>query len=323
MNIKLMLCIALTTVVASSYAEQLKTDTGFYYPGNIKSSPYYSFDKKVAGVGCHLAKDYKLTKGSPVYAISSGVVEMSSMTILGYGSDIGGLGGAIVIKHTTADNKVFYALYGHINAFEVSKGDEVKGGQPIAKVGLYTANGAPLPHLHFGINTSAAKYDGYTQSTSCTDYLGFVDPEEYITTHTAKISPAETCEAVDDAASTKKNTIVTIANVLANDTDTNGDVLSVKAADAHSKQGVAITNNNDGTFTYTPKIDFMGTDTFSYTVTDNNGCTDQAKVTISVNSNDASDDGGDSDSGGGNFSLLGLLSIFSISLLSVFRRKNP
>jgi gliding motility-associated-like protein len=40
--------------------------------------------------------------------------------------------------------------------------------------------------------------------------------------------------------------------------------------------------NPDGTFTYTPNADFFGTDTFVYTVTDANGATSTAVVTITV-----------------------------------------
>ena len=45
---------------------------------------------------------------------------------------------------------------------------------------------------------------------------------------------------------------------------------------------------SDGSFTYTPDADFFGTDSFTYTITDADGATDTATVTITINSvNDA------------------------------------
>lgn len=309
----------LSLIVYTSFsfsAEILQTTTGFYYPGNMKHSDsnYFEFDKNIPGVGCHLANDYNLSLGSPVYAVGSGTVAQLSTNINGYGSDVGAPGGAIVIRHTTADNKVFYGLYGHINNFKASVGDTVKGGQHIADVALYISGGVQLPHLHFGLNTSSARYDGYG---NCTNSKGFVDPEPYLESNSPKIAAADTCKAIDDTASTTKNTIVTIASVLNNDTDSNGDTLTVSSADANSANGVTITNNNDGTFTYTPAIDFTGSDSFNYAITDNNGCTDTATVNVTINSKASS-----GSSGGGSFSVMGLISLLSLSLLHVFRRRK-
>ncbi len=310
----------------TAFSDTLKTDTGFYYPADMKhsSSPYFGYGDKNSGLNnrCHVANDYKLSKGTPVYAAGSGVVEAAGLNIPFYGSDTGASGGVIVIKHTTEENKIFYGFYGHIDSFKVSKGDTVKGGQQIAEVGSYTSQGQSLTHLHFGINSALptlgnGRYEGYTPTAACSNYFGYVDPEDYLETNSAKVTAAETCKANDDTVSTTKNSIVTTDNVLSNDTDTNGDTLSVAAVDATSKNGVTITNNSDGTFTYTPAIDFTGSDSFDYTVTDNNGCTDTAKVSITVN---AKDSGGSSSSGGGSFNLLSLFGSFSFLLLSVFRR---
>ena len=53
--------------------------------------------------------------------------------------------------------------------------------------------------------------------------------------------------------------------------------------------------NLDGTYTYTPDVDFNGTDSFTYQVDDGNGGTDTATVTITVDAvNDAPVSSGDS-----------------------------
>ncbi len=90
--------------------------------------------------------------------------------------------------------------------------------------------------------------------------------------------------AADDAASTVEDTAVTI-DVLANDTDPEGDALSVSAVTQPANGAVA---NNGTNVTYTPDADWSGQDVFSYTVSDDNGGTDTATVTVTVSSaNDA------------------------------------
>jgi hypothetical protein len=63
-----------------------------------------------------------------------------------------------------------------------------------------------------------------------------------------------------------------------------GDVLSVSEVDSNSANGGTLTNNGDGTVTYAPPADFTGSDSFGYTVSDGNGGTDTALVTVDVQS---------------------------------------
>jgi hypothetical protein len=83
--------------------------------------------------------------------------------------------------------------------------------------------------------------------------------------------------AVDDFATTVNGFPVTI-NVLANDSDPNGDALTVTAV-TDPPNGSAV-NNGDGTVTYTPDCGFFGIDTFNYTVDDGQGGSDTALVTV-------------------------------------------
>ncbi|MGX9354280.1 Ig-like domain-containing protein [Roseobacteraceae bacterium S113] len=86
-------------------------------------------------------------------------------------------------------------------------------------------------------------------------------------------------DAVNDTATTDIGDPV-IISVLGNDTDPNGDPLSVTSA-SDPVNGV-VTVNGDGTITYTPNGGFTGDDTFSYTITDGNGGFDTATVTVTV-----------------------------------------
>ena len=84
--------------------------------------------------------------------------------------------------------------------------------------------------------------------------------------------------ANDDTASTKVETKVTI-DVLANDSDDDGDALTIKSVSTPAN-GTAVINNNK--IDYTPNKDFSGEDSFYYTITDSSGAEATAKVTIKV-----------------------------------------
>jgi len=85
--------------------------------------------------------------------------------------------------------------------------------------------------------------------------------------------------AMDDSATTNQNTAVTIS-VLANDSDPDGDTLTVTSVSAPA-HGTAVKNSN-GTITYSPASGFLGTDSFTYTISDGRGGTASATVTVFV-----------------------------------------
>ena len=75
--------------------------------------------------------------------------------------------------------------------------------------------------------------------------------------------------------------------MLANDSDVDGDELTIASVDATSAEGGTV--SFDGTtITYTPAEGFNGEDSFTYTVDDGNDGTATATVTVSVGAvNDA------------------------------------
>jgi FtsP/CotA-like multicopper oxidase with cupredoxin domain len=79
--------------------------------------------------------------------------------------------------------------------------------------------------------------------------------------------------ATDDTVNTPRNTPLTI-NVLANDSDPDGNLLpaTVTIVTPPNKGGTA-TVNADGTVSYTPKLNFRGTENFTYQVSDSLGAT--------------------------------------------------
>jgi hypothetical protein len=86
--------------------------------------------------------------------------------------------------------------------------------------------------------------------------------------------------AQPDVVSTGKNMTATIS-VLNNDTDVDGDNLTVVAVTQGANGTVNITGSGK-TLSYKPRNGFSGTDTFNYTVSDGKGGTATATVTVTV-----------------------------------------
>ena len=98
-----------------------------------------------------------------------------------------------------------------------------------------------------------------------------------IETATVSVTVGAVVDIANDIATTTEDTAVT-TNVLANDTFEGNPVLTAVTNGANG----TVVNNGDGTLTYTPKADFNGTDSYTYTVT-SGGVTEQATVTVTVN----------------------------------------
>lgn len=73
-----------------------------------------------------------------------------------------------------------------------------------------------------------------------------------------------------------------VNGVLLNDSDADGDILTVNTTPiSDTANGVLVLNGN-GTFSYTPNLGFNGSDSFIYEVNDGTGNTTQAAVSINV-----------------------------------------
>ncbi|WP_417258747.1 cadherin-like domain-containing protein [Celeribacter sp.] len=86
--------------------------------------------------------------------------------------------------------------------------------------------------------------------------------------------------ANDDSDTTLEDTTITV-DLLGNDTDPDGDSLTVTGASVPASQGTLV-DNGDGTVTFTPAENFNGEATISYSITDGNGGTSSATHTIDV-----------------------------------------
>ena len=129
------------------------------------------------------------------------------------------------------------------------------------------------------VASSASRTGPYAATVTADDGRGGVSSVEFdwIVTNPAPI-------AADDRATVAEDAPAVLAP-LANDSDPDGDPLTIVAASAGHGQ-VAI--NPDGTLTYTPDRDYAGPDTIAYTIADADGGRASAAIAITVNAvNDA------------------------------------
>jgi len=138
--------------------------------------------------------------------------------------------------------------------------------------------------------------NGLKQGETITETFSYTVSDGNGGTDTASVSVVVT--GINDAPiavkdggvgfTTDEDTVFTTANVLLNDTDPDGDPLTITSIDTSQTTG-RVTDNGNGTFTYDPTGLFdrlqpteVARDTFTYTVSDGNGGTSVATVTIDV-----------------------------------------
>jgi hypothetical protein len=104
---------------------------------------------------------------------------------------------------------------------------------------------------------------------------------------TATATATVTVTAVNDPPAAGANSYTVEANttaatftVLANDTDIDGDTLTITDLSATDNGGTV--SVSDSALSYSPALNFFGTESFSYTISDGNGATATASVTVTV-----------------------------------------
>ncbi|MBD1996571.1 tandem-95 repeat protein [Leptolyngbya sp. FACHB-541] len=148
------------------------------------------------------------------------------------------------------------------------------------------ASGATVTSVTNGSNGSVViNPDGTVTYTPKLDFNGNDSFTYTVTTvagntetATVNVTVNPAVDSINDSSSTNEDTPITIP-VLGNDTFASGT--TVTAATNGSNGTVVI--NSDGTVTYTPKPDFSGNDSFTYTATTVTGDTETATVNVIVN----------------------------------------
>lgn len=85
--------------------------------------------------------------------------------------------------------------------------------------------------------------------------------------------------ANDDNASLLEDAGPVTVNVLANDSDGNGDSLTITSVNYN---GDGTVSHDGASISYTPLLNFNGSETFTYTISDGKGGSDSATVTVDV-----------------------------------------
>jgi hypothetical protein len=138
--------------------------------------------------------------------------------------------------------------------------------------GALSGTGANLTY------TPAANYNG---SDSFTFKTNDGTADSNTATVSITINPVnDSPSAADDSATVNEDSGANTFDVLANDTDLDGDALAVSSVTQGAHGSVAIVA---GGVSYTPAHDFNGTDSFTYTTSDSHGGSATAAVHVTIN----------------------------------------
>ena len=123
--------------------------------------------------------------------------------------------------------------------------------------------------------------------------------------------------AVDDNGSAEQDSTATLYDVVANDLDADGDLLSIQSLQYAGSGQASIESNQ---ISYTPASGFSGSETIGYTISDGQGGTASASLNIEVIAPTpvATPAPEGNSSGGGSFYWL----LGTLALMFVWRRKN-
>jgi len=169
----ILLAICFIVPVGAVYAMPIQMPTGFYYPtecewtgdnGGAEGDPKQPWNDGSSGGRIygyldpeapthiktqHVGIDVRAAYDSPVYAITSGVID-SYLT-----NDVPKYW-CIIVKHQIADGSYFYAIYGHCRLKPgYSVGQVLEAGEHFAYI-----NEPENQHLHFGIRMNNVFSDG-------------------------------------------------------------------------------------------------------------------------------------------------------------------
>jgi hypothetical protein len=164
--------------------------------------------------------------------------------------------------------------------FDLSADVPAGWSQSLADTVLILEPGASAITTMAVTSTSTAVDGFYDVSLSAANSADSAYSTSAMATYVVYVPVAnEPPNALNDIAETDQETSVQI-NVLTNDSDPDGDLLTVVSATQGSHGIVTVVAG--GYLSYTPADGYSGTDNFAYTISDGNGGSDSATVTMTV-----------------------------------------
>jgi uncharacterized delta-60 repeat protein len=185
-----------------------------------------------------------------------------------------------VAENTTGVTTVTASdLDGDTPTFSISGGADAALFAIDTNTGVLTFNSAP----NFESATDANTDGVYEVEVTANDGNGGTDVQAISVTVTdANDDPVAVGDSFTAVEGVPYTASLGFDDLLLNDSDVDGDSLTVNTTPVSGPSNGALILNADGTFTYTPNNNFNGTDSFVYEVSDGNGGTAQATVTITV-----------------------------------------
>ncbi|NVK19928.1 MAG: tandem-95 repeat protein, partial [Methylocystaceae bacterium] len=183
------------------------------------------------------------------------------------------------------------SLITHIEGQEVSVGDSVDLTRQVFNEDGSPATDGDGNNVYETVATLTLNEDGTIGYDPAIREEGTFDFEYTVTDDDGETTTATVSVSVDDNGAptamddafsgTEDQPIVfTKVQLLGNDTDVDGDSLTITSFDQPAN-GTVVDNGND-TYTFTPNDDWNGETDFTYTISDGHGGTDTATVTIDV-----------------------------------------
>lgn len=232
--------------------------------------------------GVHVATTIHGGEGNDVLAGS-----VNNDTITGdHGNDwLSGGGGNDSLSGGEGDDRYYYKLGdGNDTITETSGHDCIHFGPGITMSNIVLSVSGNDVLISVGGNTITVQNHFAADLSGRVENIVFDDGSEF---DLASYGLNEAPVANDDSFGGDEDSVIT-GNVLDNDTDADGDTLTVTAASFVTALGGSVILNADGSFTYQGAANFHGNDSFTYEITDTSGETSTATVNLSVGSvNDA------------------------------------
>jgi len=135
-----------------------------------------------SGTRAHQGWDLSATPGTPVYAISNGIICHAQAADHSNHFDHKGNYGRHIVLWFDYDQKEFYAFYAHLQSVCVKTGDLVSEGDLIGLTGQSGLGASKLPldqaHLHFEIRTIAKTNTGLKHHLNPTHFFSLPGGED-------------------------------------------------------------------------------------------------------------------------------------------------